>query len=59
MRNKGKEFYCRNQTKGLSIVNFDFEKAYDMVDGTFLYEVLDKLGFDKTFINQIRILYEN
>lgn len=29
-----------------------------MVDRTFLYEALEKLGFDKIFITYIKILYE-
>jgi hypothetical protein len=39
-------------------VSLDFEKAYDMVDRTFLFEVLRKLGFEETFINYIKTLYE-
>jgi hypothetical protein len=30
-----------------------------MVDRTFLFEVLRKLGFEETFINYIKTLYEN
>ncbi|KAI9559441.1 pol-like protein [Daphnia sinensis] len=37
----------------------DFEKAYDIVDRTFLYQVLVKFGFQDTFINYIKILYES
>lgn len=55
----GKEFLCRNRTIGAAIVSLDFEKAYDMVDRTFLYQVLLKFGFQDTFINYIKILYES
>lgn len=33
--------------EGAAIISLDFEKAYDMVDRTFLYEILQKLGFEK------------
>jgi exonuclease III len=57
-KKRGKEFLHRNKTRGAAIVSLDFEKAYDMLDRTFLYEVLQKFGFDGSFINFIKILYE-
>ncbi|KZS03340.1 Uncharacterized protein APZ42_033958, partial [Daphnia magna] len=45
--------------KGAAIVSMDFEKAYDMVDRTFLYEVLLKMGFSQIFIRNIKSLYES
>lgn len=49
----------RYKKRGAAIVSLDFEKAYDMVDRTFLFEVLRKLGFNEIFINYIKALYEN
>ena len=41
-----------------AIVSLDFEKAFDRLDRTFLYELMMKLGFSKTFLDMIRTLYE-
>jgi hypothetical protein len=48
-----------NSSQNLAIVSLDFEKAYDRLDRTFLYEVLNKLGYNKNFIQVIKTLYEN
>ena len=40
------------------IVSLDFEKAFDRLDRTFLYELMMKLGFSKTFLDLIKTLYE-
>ena len=49
-------------TKTLNIDGYlmtvDIEKAFDSVDHTFLYACLERFGFDKSFINWIRVLYE-
>ncbi|KZS00774.1 Pol-like protein [Daphnia magna] len=44
--------------KGVAIGSMDFEKPYNMVDHTFLYEVLLKMGFSEIFIRNIKSLYE-
>ncbi len=55
----GPDFIPRYQARGATVVSLYFEKAYDMVDRTFLYDVLRKLGIDDNFINYIKTLYEN
>lgn len=44
---------------GAAIACLDFEKTYDMVDRTFLYEVMGKMGLNDCFIKNVQILYEN
>ena len=50
-------------TKKLNIGGFmltiDIEKAFDSVDHAFLFAILDKLGFDKNFIEWIKVLHKN
>jgi Reverse transcriptase (RNA-dependent DNA polymerase) len=46
----------RYKNRGAAIVSQDFEKAYDMVDGTFLFEVFRKLGFNEIFINYLKLI---
>lgn len=57
-RSKGNELLHVKRTGGAAIVSLDFEKAYDMVDRTFFYQVLTKLGFNEIFTDYIKILYE-
>lgn len=44
------------QTK-IIIVSLDAEKAFDMVNWTFLFATLRKFGFGEAFINLVRTLY--
>jgi exonuclease III len=43
----------------LSMLLLDFEKAYDRVNWTFLRQVMAKMGFHPTWINQVMALNEN
>ena len=40
-------------------VKFDFEKAFDSLDQTFLFNCLEKMNFPKTFIDFLKKLYSN
>ena len=40
------------------IMTVDIEKAFDSVDHVFLYSCLKRFGFDESFINWIKVLYE-
>ena len=37
----------------------DFEKAYDRVNWTYMFRVLEKMGVGKSFIDWVRLLYNN
>ena len=37
----------------------DFEKAYDRVNWTYMFRVLEKMGGGKRFIDWVRLLYNN
>ena len=41
------------------IISIDQEKALDKVDRKFLYKIMEKLGYSKTFINFIKKIYKN
>ena len=43
----------------LSMILLDFEKAYDRVNWTFLKQVMEKMGFDSTWIHQVMSLNLN
>ena len=49
--------YCENNNIDGSLIFLDFEKAFDSVEWNFMYKVLEKFNFGKTFINWIKILY--
>ena len=46
----------KNQIPGLLML-IDFEKAFDSVSWNFLYKVLENFGFNKNFINWIKLFY--
>jgi len=50
-------------TKKLNIGGFmltiDIEKAFDSVDHTFLFAILEKQGFDPEFIDWVKVLRKN
>jgi hypothetical protein len=43
----------------LIFLKLDFSKAYDMVDLTFLYEVMQKFGFPKEFVEMSKLLFKD
>lgn len=51
--------YCELTGKKGCIVALDQEKAYDKIDHTYLWKVLEKFGFPKQFINLIQNLYKD
>ena len=51
--------WTRENQQELSMLLLDFEKAYDRVSWTFLREVMAKMGFHSTWINQVMALNEN
>ena len=50
--------FC-DRTKQLAIVvSLDFEKAFDKIEWEAVYEVLLAMGFSKTYVKMIRVLYK-
>ena len=41
------------------LVGLDAEKAFDCVNWTFLFRVLEEFGFHSIFIRSLQALYEN
>ena len=41
------------------MISIDQEKALDKVDRKFLYKIMEKRGYSKTFINFIKKIYKN
>ena len=52
------EFTKMKQIPGL-MVAFDFEKAFDSLSWTFLFEALNSFNFGKSFISWVSVLYWN
>lgn len=51
--------WTRENQQELTMLLLDFEKAYDRVNWTFLKEVMARMGFHTTWINQVMSLNEN
>ena len=51
--------WTRENQQELTMLLLDFEKAYDRVNWTYLREVMAKMGFHTTWINQVMSLNEN
>ena len=51
--------YTRHTKMSGILVAIDFEKAFDSVDHTYLFKVLNAFNFGPSFIQWIRTLYSN
>ena len=47
----------RNKEKGAAIIGLDYEKAYDRVEGEFLFQVMEKMEYPVEIIDWIKTLY--
>jgi exonuclease III len=51
--------YSNDKNVHCALVSIDQSKAFDRVSHEFLFEVLSKFGFGKSFISWIKLLYSN
>ena len=51
--------YTRYKKMSGILVAIDFEKAFDSLDHTYLFKILNALNFGPSFIRWIRVLYSN
>lgn len=49
--------YMREEKKSGYVISLDFEKAFDRVEHSFLFSILEQFGFGVNFIKWITILY--
>ena len=49
----------KEKNNTLYLLQIDQEKAFDKIDHDFLYETMTKMGFSNTFVQFIKILYQN
>jgi hypothetical protein len=50
--------YNLQEFKQNTLFNFDFLKAYDQVVRAFIFQVLERIGITKAFINIVKLLFE-
>ena len=49
----------KEKNNTLYLLQIDQEKAFDKIDHDFLYKTMTKMGFSNTFVQFIKILYQN
>ena len=50
--------YYINQSKSTgALINIDLQKAFDSLDHSFLFKIMKKMGFAKSFIHWIKLFY--
>ena len=47
------------EEEGVGLISLDVEKAFDSIDHTYMFQVLQKLGFGEMFIGFVKLLYNN
>ena len=50
--------YANDSQKKAAIISIDFQKAFDMVERSFLWESMEKYGYSTEFINILKGTYE-
>ncbi|KAF0755228.1 hypothetical protein AaE_005045, partial [Aphanomyces astaci] len=53
------QHYCTMEDQDSYATFLDFSKAYDMVDQTFLFDVLEEMNLGANFISWVRMLYNS
>ena len=51
--------YTEKNPKMMDLMLIDFEKAFDSISWSFMFNVLEKFGFGQGFIEWIKILNQN
>ena len=49
----------KKKNNKLYLLQIDYEKAFNKIDHDFLYKTMTKMGFSNTFVQFIKILYQN
>ena len=50
--------YCNENDEEGAMILMDCKKAYDRVDREAVFKVLEKMGFEKEFVEMVKVLYK-
>ena len=51
--------YCNSENFPLALLNLDQKRAFDNVDHGYLFKTMKAMGFGKSFISYVRLMYFN
>ena len=53
------DYINKTKDKNRMIISIDTEKAFDKIQYQFMIKTLNKVGIEETYLNIIKIIYDN